>query len=43
MLKLQYFGHVTQTANLLEKTLMQERLKGKEKGAAGDKVVRLHH
>ena len=31
-LKLQYFGHLMQTADSLEKTMMQERLKVKEEG-----------
>ena len=29
MLKLQYFGHLMQRANSLEKTLMLEKIKGK--------------
>ena len=32
MLKLQYFGHLMQRANLLEKTLMQGRLRAGGKG-----------
>ena len=40
MLKLQYFGHLMQRANSLEKTLMLERLKAKEKGMAEDEMVR---
>ena len=32
ILKLQYFGHLMQRAGLLEKTLILERLKTKEKG-----------
>ena len=39
-LKLQYFGHLMQRANSLEKTLMLERLKAKEKGMAEDEMVR---
>ena len=31
-LKLQYFGHLTQRASSLEKTLMWERLKAGEEG-----------
>ena len=31
MLKLQYFGHLMQRANSLEKTLMLEKIKGKKK------------
>ena len=30
--KLQYFGHLRQRADVLEKTLMLERLKAKEEG-----------
>ena len=36
MLKLQYFGHLMQTANSLEKSLMLERFEGK----AGEEGVR---
>ena len=32
MLKLQYFGHLMQTANSLEKTLMLGRIEGKRRG-----------
>ena len=39
MLKLQYFGHVMQTADLLEKTVMLQDC-GKEKGATEDLIVR---
>ena len=31
MLKLQYFGYVTRTADSLEKTLMQGKIEGKRK------------
>ena len=31
-LKLQYFGHLMQTANSLEKTLMLGRIEGKRRG-----------
>ena len=35
-LKLQYFGHVTQRANSLEKTLMLGKIEGKrERGGGG--------
>ena len=34
-LKLQYFGHLILRANLLEKTLMLERLKAEEEGSRG--------
>ena len=33
MLKLQYFGHLMQRANLLEKTLMLGKTEGRRKGA----------
>ena len=39
-LKLQYFGHLMQRANSLEKTLIWERLKAKEEGATEDEIVR---
>ena len=31
MLKLQYFGHLMQTANSLEKTLILEKIKGRRR------------
>ena len=31
MLKLHYFGHLIQRADLLEKTLMQEKIEGKRR------------
>ena len=31
-LKLQYFGHLIQRANTLEKTLMLEKIEGKRRG-----------
>ena len=34
-IKLQYFGHIMQRANSLEKTLMLERLKKEEEGRRG--------
>ena len=40
-LKLQYFGHLMQTANSLEKTLMLG--KQKEKRATEDEMVGWHH
>ena len=40
MLKLQYFGHLMQRANLLEKTLMLWRQK---KGVTEDEMVGWHH
>ena len=41
-LMLQYFGHLMQRADSLEKTLMLERLKAKGEGAAEDEMVRQH-
>ena len=34
-LKLQYFGHLMQRADLLEKTLMLGKIEGKEEGSRG--------
>ena len=43
-LKLQYFGHLMQKANSLEKTLMLGKIEGqKKKWAAEDEMVRQHH
>ena len=43
-LKLQYFGHLTQRADSLEKTLMLGRFEGKRrKGMTEDKMVGWHH
>ena len=41
-LKLQYFGHLMQIADSLEKTLMLERLKVRE-GVTEDEMVGWHH
>ena len=39
-LKLQYFGHLMQTVDSLEKTLMLGKIEGlKEEGAAEDEMV----
>ena len=38
--KLQYFGHLMQTADSLEKILILERLKAKEEGGEEDEMVR---
>ena len=38
-LKLQHFGHLMGRGDSLENTLMLERSKAKEKGAAKDKMV----
>ena len=44
MLKLQHFGHLMQTTDSLEKTLMLGKIEGnEEKGATEDEVVGLHH
>ena len=44
MLKLQYFGHLIQRANSLEKTLMWGKIEGQnEKGATEDEMVGQHH
>ena len=43
-LKLQYFGHLMQRANSLEKTLMLEKdWRQEEKGTTEDEMVGLHH
>ena len=42
-LKLQYFGHVMQRADSLEKTLMLGEIEGKEEGATEDEMVGWHH
>ena len=43
-MKLQYFGHLMERADLLEKTLMLENIESKkEKGAAENEMVRDHH
>ena len=38
-LKLQYFGHLIQRADSLEKTLMLGKVKGKRKRVAEDEMV----
>ena len=43
MLKLQYFGHLMQSPDSLENTLMLGKAEGKRRGAAEDERVRLHH
>ena len=40
MLKLQYFGHLMQRADSLEKTLMLGKIEGKRMGGAEDEMVR---
>ena len=42
-MKLQYFGHLIQRADSLEKTLMLGKIEGKEKGTAEDEMVGWHH
>ena len=42
-LKLQYFGHLMQRADSLEKTLMLGKTEEKQKGATEDEIVRQHH
>ena len=43
MLNLQYFDHLMQRVNSLEKTLMLGRIEAKGEGAAEDEMVRQHH
>ena len=46
MLKLQYFGHLMQKANSLEKqkkTLMLGKIKGKRRRVVEDEMVRQYH
>ena len=44
-LKLQYFGHLMQTANSFKKTLILEKAGGRqeEKGTIEDEMVGWHH
>ena len=42
-LKLQYFGHLMQRVNSLEKTLMLGNMRQEEKGATEDEMVGWHH
>ena len=43
-LKLQYFGHLMQTAYSLKKTLMLGKIEGKKRsGGTEDEMVRWHH
>ena len=43
-LKLQYFGHLMQRADSLEKTLMLGKIEGQEeKGTTEDELVGWHH
>ena len=43
MLKLQYFGHLMQRADSLEKTLMLERLRAGGEGMTEDEMAGWHH
>ena len=42
-LKLQYFGHLMQRADSLEKTLRLGKIEGQEKGTTEDEMVGWHH
>ena len=42
-LKLQYFGHLMQTTDSLEKTVMLGKTDDEEKGTAEDEMVGWHH
>ena len=42
-LKLQYFGHLMQRPDSLEKTLMLGKTEAKGDGATEDEMVRQHH
>ena len=42
-LKLQYFGHLMQRVNSLEKILMLGKIEGRRKRAAKNKMVGWHH
>ena len=42
-LKLQGFGHLTQRADSLEKTLMLGKIKGKRRRGRQDHMVKQHH
>ena len=42
MLKFQYFGHLTQRADSLGKTLMLGKIEGEE-GATEDEMIGWHH
>ena len=42
-LKLQYFGHLMQKTDSLEKILMLEKRKWEEKGMTEDEMVGWHH
>ena len=42
-LKLQYFGHLMQRADSLEKTLMLGKIEGRRRRGRQDEMVRWHH
>ena len=42
-LKLQYFGHLMQRVDSLEKTLMLGGIRGREKGTTEDEMAGWHH
>jgi len=42
-LKLQYFGHLMQRADSLEKTLMLGKIEGRRRGATENEMVEWHH
>ena len=41
--KIQYFGHLIQRINSLEKTLVLGKIEGREKGMTEDEMVGWHH
>ena len=43
VLKLQYFGHLTQRPDSLEKTLMLGKIEREDKGVMEDEIVAWHH
>ena len=43
MLKLQYFGHLMQRVDSLEKTLMLGKIEGRRNGVAEGEMVGWHH
>jgi len=43
MLKLQYFGHLMQRTDSLEKTLMLGKIEGRRRRGQEDKMVGWHH
>ena len=42
-LKLQYFGHLMQTADSFEKTLMLAKIEGRRRRGRQDEIVGWHH